>query len=618
MAAGVLALTFPVWAQSAKPMPLLAPQRAPSPAPVTSAPLEAQPLPPMTPLLPPGVQPQSQSRTQPQPQEQTQAPADPAATAKPGEASVLPVTGGSLPPVDPESLGVLSESNGGFGVTLWAETRRDAIEALLPRLPAALVAPSLQSLQRRLLLSIAPMPESPKPGMSLMQARVGRLMAMGDLAGAVELIRSMPARAVDSFMAETRADALLIDDDIPAACQEARQRLASTPGLYWDKLNVFCDLTARDMARAQLGATMARDQGDRDAAFFTLTDALSGNKKAQVKSLPDATPLTLAMMRAAGQPLPADTGPRDKPAILRGIALTPNAPASQRLEAAHRAALYGALAADELARMFEQTSFAPAQLASAFSEAVKLPAAQARALLYRAAKAETRPQGRAETLRALYALGRQDGDFALLARVTRKLLLEMPASRDQAWFAADAARALYSTRDLPAAKGWLDAAQAASANDRDAAAASVAIWPLARLADGDAAAAWDADKLAQWRGAAEAGKADSAPPRSGAALALLDAVGDPVIGADWQALFKGPTTVTGTIPSPMAWFGLRAAASEKRVGLTVLYVLTALGETDLGKQNPITVGAAVQALKAAGLERDARALAVDAAIAAGL
>ncbi|MGQ0677180.1 MAG: hypothetical protein ACT4N4_13990 [Rhodospirillales bacterium] len=612
--AAALALAFAgaALAQGAsRPLPLTPPQRQ-------APPVETRPLPPpVAEPKPAEARPAKAKPAEIRPAAQEPQPVS-AETAKPGEASVAPVTSGQLPPIDIESLGMLSEANGGFGVSLWAETRRDIVEALLPRLPAALGAPSLQSLQRRLLLSIASPPQGQNPARNLMTLRVERLLAMGDLANALELVRAVPARQIDPAMAEARASALLLTDDVAASCLEARQRLAAKPSLFWDKLAVFCDLLARDPANAQLGAAMVRDQGDKDAAFFTLVDALSGSPRAEVKSLPDANALTLAMMRAAKQQLPADTGPRDRPMILAAVARAANAPPGLRLEAAHRAALLGALPADELAKMFQQAEFAPAQLAGAFSEAAKLGPAPARALLYRAAKNQSQPQGRAEALRALFQLGRQDGDFALLALAALPLLKEMPAQREQAWFAADAGRALYAAGQSAVAKGWLDVAEAAAANDRDAAAAVVVLWPLARIADGDAAVAWDAQKLAAWRGAAEAGKPDLAEQRIAMALTLFDALGDPVIGADWQPLYRGPAAVTGAMPSPMAWFGIRLAAAEKRVGLTVLYALVGLGETELARQTPVNLGIMVWALKTAGLEREARAVALDAAIAAGL
>lgn len=268
--------------------------------------------------------------------------------------------------------------------------------------------------------------------------------------------------------------------------------------------------------------------------------------------------------------------------------------------------------------MFAAAEFAPAQIAGAFSEAQKLGGVRARALLYRAAAGQAVPQARAEALRALYALGRQDGDFPVLARATLKLLLELPAARELAWFAADAGRALYSAGRYPEAKGWLDLALAEAGRNRDAAAAATQLWPVARIADGDNAAAWDAERMKEWRRAAEAGKPEVAQRRIAMLLTLFDLYGDPIIGVDWQPLLKAPATVTGSQPAPMLWFVMREASGEKRLGETVLHVLSALGATDLGQQNPYIVASAIAALRAIGLDREARALAVDAAIAAGI
>ncbi|MCC7045639.1 MAG: hypothetical protein IT562_02910 [Alphaproteobacteria bacterium] len=552
-------------------------------------------------------------------------------TAKPGEASVQPVASDPLRAIDSESLGLLSEPAGGFGVTLWGNTRRDIVELLLARIPAAVASPTQQSLAHRLLLSIASPPEGERVGPGLMPLRIERLYARGEFTSALELISALPARDIDPRIALVRVNVLLLTDDVAGACQEGRKRLtggqqasagavppAGAAGAFWDKLAVFCDLIDKDKERAQFDLALVRDQGDKDAAFFALVDALSGNAKAALRSFKEATPLTLAMARAANQQLPADTGPLDQPALLRGIALSPVAPAAMRLEAAHRAALYGALPPEDLAKAYAAAEIPPAQLANAFSEAAKQGGVRARTLLYRAAQAQTQPQGRAEALKALYALGRQEGDFALLARVSLPLLLEMRPAREQAWFAGDAGRALSSARRLAEAKAWYDAAGAAPASDRDAGQSLLALWARARLADGDAGAPWSGERFRQWRAAVEAGKPETVAPRLAMALMLFDAFGEPVIGVDWAALYKAPMSTNAPVPSPLLWFGLREASGEGRVGETVLHALVALGDAELGRQSPVVVAYVIGSLKALGLEREARALAVDAAIAAGL
>lgn len=584
-----------------------------------------------TPLAPPN--PLSPSQTGPSGTRPTAPPVRPAATiesqplsnetAKPGEASVAPVASDPLRPVDTESLGLMSEQQGGFGVTLWSNTRRDVVEALLPRLPTNVTAPSLQSLERRLLLSIATPPEGDRAGSGLMPIRVERLYARGDVLAALDLANALPPRDVDPRIALARANARLLGGDVAGACQEARQRVTqgqaqTAAGTYWDKVTAFCDLNDKEIDRAQLGLALVRDQGDKDAAFFTLAEAMGGNAKAQLKSLPAATPVTLAMLRATGQALPADAGPLDQPAIARAIAQSGGAPAALKLEAAIRAASYGAIAPEELAQIYVQPDYQPAQGANAFSEAAKIGGARARAILYRAAQQQTQPQGRAEALRALYTLARNEGDFALQARVALPLLLEMRPAREQAWFAADAGRALYSTRRLAEAKAWFDVASQSAASDRDAAASVLALWPLARLADGDAAAPWTGERFRQWRAAVEAGKPETVAARLNTGLLLFDAFAEPVLGVDWAALYRTPATQSVTMPSPMVWFGMREASAEGRIGETVLHVLVGLGDIDLARHSAITVANAVGTLKALGLEKEARALAVDAAIQAGL
>jgi hypothetical protein len=92
---------------------------------------------------------------------------------------------------------VLTLSEGSFGADLWQGTDRRVVEALLPRLPVNTVSPTLFDLARRLLLTDAPLPPSLLAGQSvapinLLQVRLERLAALGDLAGLNRLLDRLP------------------------------------------------------------------------------------------------------------------------------------------------------------------------------------------------------------------------------------------------------------------------------------------------------------------------------------------------------------------------------------------------------------------------------------------
>ncbi|HAQ32699.1 MAG TPA: antifreeze protein, partial [Rhodospirillaceae bacterium] len=64
--------------------------------------------------------------------------------------------------------------------------------------------------------------------------------------------------------------------------------------------------------------------------------------------------------------------------------------------------------------------------------------------------------------------------------------------------------------------------------------------------------------------------------------------------------------------------GLRVAAEELRLGETILFALVSLGHDGLDRVNPITMNEVISRLRLVGLDTESRALALEAAIAAGL
>lgn len=528
-----------------------------------------------------------------------------------------PVQVGPLQAVDPDSIGLIDEARGGFGIDMWRGTSRRVVESLLPALPAATRSRVMRDLMRRLLLSAATAPEGPAGEFSLIALRVERLSAMGDIAAAADLAAAAPLRTADESLARVQVDSLFLAYDNAGACRRVRALVRDYRGPHWQKALIFCQALAGEHVKAVLGLDLLREQGQLDdSAIFPLMEVLTGASEAGIETLPEVSALELAMMRAARRQLPADVLASVEPAILLTVALSPNAPLEVRFEAAERAEAVGALAARTLGQIYESIAFTQEELSNPLSTAEADYGPRGRALLYRAARLQVVPTAQAEVLQRAWELARNAGVYATAVRVNLPVLLALKPSSELAWFAGDAARALYFVGRVTEARAWFDLArQQAGA---EAAAAAQALWALAYLAGAESGLGWDPDRLKAWWDGQRLEGGDQAPARAGLLYSLLNALGEPLNGADWEPLLEGPAREMVMMPTPALWYRMNAAAADGRLGETVLLALLSIGQDGFDRISPVALHAVITGLRRVGLEAEARALAIEAAIAAGI
>jgi hypothetical protein len=563
---------------------------------VPAEPIEVGPPPKaVAPRAPTGKPPPIATRTvNPPPAVKT-----PAATAEPGAEPGVQVE--TLAALDPSSVGVLNEDQGGLGLDMWLGTRRSLVERLLPRLPATTQSPAMQSLMRRLLLSTARVPEGEATAPSLLGLRVERLIAAGALEAVGALLRVVPAHLDDKALARADVASRLLAGDNSGACVRTQGAVRRDDDPYWLKALSFCKALDGEHAAASLGVALLREQGVEDEAFYTLIDALAGDAAAKLDSLIAPTALHLAMLRASRRAIPADAIEGTNPAFLGVIATSPNAELEVRLLAAERAEAGGTLSTRALGQIYASIAFAPEALASAVTTAEADRGPHGRALLYQAIEIETVPEIKAELLRAAWRLAREDGRFQAAARLERSAVLSIEPSFELAALAIDAGRALLAVGELEAAQRWFDVAPIE---------ASPALWPLMVIANPEGAVPFSPVILGEWIEGQEG-------PRLALMLSLLDGLGHTPEPRQWEVLLDGPLTVSSYAPSPAISLGLEAAAAAGRVGETVLLALLALGEPGPGGADPMSLRAVLKALSLVGHEADARSLALEAALAGG-
>lgn len=549
------------------------------------------------------------------------APAQPALPFPNLPVRVLPGDGvqiDALSSVDPDSAGVLTAGNGGFGAALWAGTDRALVDVLLPRLPVNSASSVMRDLMRRLLLSAAVAPQGSAGSGDLVALRVRLLADMGDFSGVNALLDATPARNQNVRMMRVESDSRLLANDIARACALATAQIQKQDNPYWQKAFIFCQALAGEHDKAALGVALLSEAGEDDQIFFTLVDALASGQAAVLESLPNPSPLHLAMARAAKVQLPADVISTDRPGVLRTIAISPNAPVELRLEAAERAEASGALPVDALRQLYSSITFSDEDLANPLTKAEAESGPLSRALLYRTSIIQTVPTAQAEAVARALALAREGGRYASTVRAFMPVLKRIMPSTELVWFAPEAVRALMIGGLPEAAENWLGLLRASALFNTESGAVLGALMPVARLAL--STDTWSPDMLGVWW---EGEKSrDGARERAALLYTLLESLGEPVPQTLWEALFDGPDRTTVAMPHPALWYGLAKASSARdgagRVGETILLSLLAIGEGGPGAADPVILRRVLTSLGAIGLEKEARSLAVEAALAAGL
>ena len=526
------------------------------------------------------------------------------------------VTATALTALDTASVGLIDSAEGGLGTGLWKGSKRGLIEKLISRLPARTRSPTARDLAIRLLSTRAEAPPGDSNGPDLLTSRVSRMVEIGAIETASRLANEVSVEQTSETLARNAVEALFFQNDNAGACQRVRDVARRSLDTYWQRALAFCLLLSGEGARADIIVDVLAERGDDSAPLFSdLIETLNGGEAAVVETLPNPTGLDLAMMRAANVHLPADVLSSDRPAVLRSVATGPNAELDLRLEAGERALIYGAIGAGRLNELYSAIPWEDDELENPGKAAESIWGPRGRALLLRGAAAAESPAEKALALSRAFDLARKNGGYDIMAGASAPALATISPDAALAWFAPDAVSALLTAGDFDRARAWLGITGGDADSDAPPHEASTRMWAMRLLAAPETAPGVDEAALTAWRSAAHAEDPAAARGAQVVALSLLEALGmEPTPGRWADLLAEGPPP--RSVTPGTAWArALEEASSAGRVGETVLIAL--LGVASAG---PETTGAAatrmaVESLRRVGLESEARALALETAVA---
>lgn len=527
----------------------------------------------------------------------------PAPAALPPEDPVAPLPGAApaiqmtvLGAPDPASVGLL-ETAGPLGEDLWRGLDRAFVAGVVQRLPAPVASPTLRGLVRRLLVTQSEIPAAQPNAYDLLQAKLDRLYAAGDAGdlAAMAAIAPVGQGTPDSLRARL-LDGLIVAAPDTRLCPLARQ----WAGHGDDRalaVDVVCRALGADAEGARLGLALLAEHNAVSPAFGLLVGAALGADRPKVAAIPGDDLLLIFLATRLNIALSPETMAA-APLLAAPLLVAAKGPADLRAQAMERAAAAGVLDGDTLAGLYRTISSTP--------PAARPPGAvAARAAAWKEFDEASGPAVRAQAMVAFAAAARAAVGTAAAAETVANALGSLSDAGLPPALAARLVRLALAADDEDAAM-----AQYAQLRRRPTAPDLSRLWP------------YEAVSLNPLGGLPE-GAADfarsigTAPPaarQKALTAAVLHGLGLPVPAALDSGVgavdpFALPSGLVGRLDDALA-----AGRQGEALGIAVAM----LGAGPLGEVDPAVLAKALATLKAIGLDSQARRLAVEVLLDAGL
>lgn len=522
-----------------------------------------------------------------------------------------PVQGYAIPPsVERGDLApVMAGDGSGLPYELWRGLDLAGIEKLFAEVTIPSRSPALNDLWQRLVTAAMPVPAHQTHDMRFAALRLEGLYRSGlatDAAGELAKLDTAGSPLLAIYEARTA----LANANPTAACTPPLQSAVAADlprALKTDALLIggYCAALASDRAGAGLAAELAREEDVPSGPGLAALDAFSVGAKPRSEVPAPVGLVDYRLVEIAGGAAPAlDDLVKAEPALLVSLTNDAKSPPAARLAAAEAAARSNAIPPDALAAIY--TAMAGAESADNLLSGTAAPGAMRRAGLFKAAEAERTPMKKTRLIRAFVDEARSAGLSLQALRMSAPAANTIKAEPELVWFAETAAEIGLVAQDFAMTRRWVGAAAPAAGSEN-----GLAHWlALADIADADNGS--EGAHLKELESLAL--RARLAPNTLHRLATVLDALNYLVPIPLWEAASRTPQPEGGFLPETGVLSELQQAAKKKEFGHTVLLVMKTLGPDAAEGAHIIALGDSIRALKRAGLESDARQLAVEALI----
>ncbi|MCR9214391.1 MAG: hypothetical protein NXI13_11790 [Proteobacteria bacterium] len=521
-----------------------------------------------------------------------------------------PVVVQTLGGLDASSVGTLDLATGSLGSAMWSGTDPERVVTLLKHLPVATRSPQMQKLLKRLLLTPAAIPQGLTNPTELIELRLKKLREAGLVLDAVALLGRLPPATMTPDLKKMQVELLLLQGQNTEACKQGSSQKTNSKDVFWEKLEIVCNVFEGKLEKAELGATLLEEQdGASDSIFFDLFDRLAGGKSVLPDNEEPLTALHYAMMREAKLPMSFERLEKAGYDLLWALATQQSADLDERLRAAYKSLAIGSVRPGLSRRLITEGG-----LQDNSEDASSLARISS---LYRQFQAEKDGAEKPTILENIWTEAIKDNSFFAAASLTLPLLQQIPASRQSEEFEFNALRLYLMEGDTANAQGWERIVRRAAlrgtpAEREDARKRITRVDAYMLISGAPGIARWNAESFDLWSFAAGSDPKKSA--NVGLLLSILGDFGQEISPALWSKALDLGQVPRASNSNLVLEKNLEIASEREYIGETIALALTVLGEAGPSGVSTTTLSTVLNSLKRIGMEAEARNLALEAAI----
>ena len=323
-----------------------------------------------------------------------------------------------------------------------------------------------------------PVSDAGEEGDNILSERVEALIEAGMLSDASALLETVPAQErQQEIYVRLKTDVFLLDGEYAKACQLADEQLQKANELYWVKLSALCHIINENTLGAEIAVNLVREQDPSDAVFLKLVDGLITKSPSQIESLLLPSPLQVALMRIGNTPYPADAIIDADTTVQALVAASAETDSKVRLNAGYNALASGSVVPKTVAQLMTQLK--AEDLTTNINAEIEPTEAEVYGIALKEALLLQDLQERAKLIKAMVDRSRLEGAFEHIGRLLLPVVEVYNPTDDLLWFAPTAARVLAYNGEYDAVRSWYSRAKTLEAQGRpEGIAASIALWPL--------------------------------------------------------------------------------------------------------------------------------------------